>query len=384
MPMKKSVQKWMNQLVFFVAPLLGAFLPIRASAGFNDIKLYPQKVWDIQLTGRYLTTNSNFTNAGGSFANVPAGYSYSLDDFNLAFRTSVDKKNWAFWGDTQLSYAQSKSPAQSLTNASVTHARIGTDYIFFQDSFALIPEFFFLYPITTNTFSNTNTVAISDGTMVASGKLYLRVKVSNLWMEGFAGYQYRDQGRSSLIPYGIVGEYLFHNWSVGANLQGYSSGSSDANTNNPTQQYSWMNTVNGASQIFDGLNPQLLETNVWVKFHTSKKFSFFFGAGDTINGANTANYWDIQAGIAYHLPSSQRTVRDPIENQDQFDEEVSDGVDQRLFDKSNTPGPVATPANRSRPSTAQPQNIQKELDKAEMQIELKAVKKKNQKTDQDN
>jgi hypothetical protein len=380
------VQKSMNQLVFLVASLMVSFLSIRASAGtmfdnsgFDSIKLYPQRTWDLELTGRYLQSSSNFTTSGGGYANTPAGNSYNISQFNLGFRTTIDKKNWAIWGDSQAGYAQSQSPAQTLTNGNVDYVRLGTDYILFQDAFALIPEFFFQYPTVQNNFTNTSTVGISDGVTVVSGKMYVRIRLTSFLLQAFAGYQYRDQGRSSLIPYGVVAEYLMHNWSAGANLQGYSSASQDANTNNPTQQYAWMNSVNGASQIWDGVNPQLLETNVWLKFHTSPKVSLFVGAGDTLNGASTANYWNVSAGIEYHVPSSKPKVSDPIENtnQMQFDEELSDGVDQRLFDKSNTPPAEVKPKPVAPPRAPSPQNLQKELDKTEMKLDLKSKQNTN-------
>ena len=41
---------------------------------------------------------------------------------------TVPGSNWAIWGDTQFSAAQTKSPTQSLTTGSLTHFKDGRDY----------------------------------------------------------------------------------------------------------------------------------------------------------------------------------------------------------------------------------------------------------------
>jgi len=361
------VQKWLGGFIFL--PLLGVSVP--ASANFPEMKSYPQKVWDYELMAKYTTTTSNFTSAGGSFVSLLPGSSFNVIDTNLSVRTCVPQKNWAVWGDTQLTYAQSKSTYQTLSNTGFTHFRIGTDYIVYQDSFNLIPEFFFLYPITQNNFTS-NTTGLSDGIMELSGKLYIQFKVNTFQIAGFAGYLWRDQGRSALVPYGVTGEMQFQSWSLSGNLQGYSSASSDNNTNNPIQQLTWMSTANAGSEMFDALNPQILELNLWLKVPTSKTLSFLAGGGTTLNGANMANYWDVQGGIIYRWPTSTPPRTRPRTNEEKFNEETSDGVDQNLFSQ-----PANNVRTRPKPAPAAPkQNLQQQLDNTEMQIYMKTKKGK--------
>ncbi len=364
----------MQKCIFLAVLIEALLLSFCANAGFDEIKLYPQNVWDFELTSRYLSTNSNYSSAGGAYSNLPTGCSYTLEDFNFATRTSVPGSNWSLWGDSQVSSSQSKNTSQSLSATGLTHVRLGTDFILFQDAFNIIPEFSFLYPITTNNFSNTSLPAISEGVMTLSGKVYLQFRFSRFWLEGFTGYVWRDQSRSALVPYGLIAETRFKTWSLGANVQGYSSASSDGNTNNSGQQLAWMYAVNGNSQIFDALNPQLLETNFWVKFNLSKSFATYIGGGATINGTNAANYWDVQVGIAYRLPSNDSHRIRPKTDIEKFNEETSDGVDQTLFD--TTPGNDAVSKPKPKINrNGNSQNIQKELDKTEVQIEMKSFNK---------
>jgi len=351
------VQKWICLILLCESLILSS----RANAGFEDIKHYPQNVWDFELTSRYLSTNSNFTSAGGAYANFPSNYSYSLEDFNFFTRTVMPGSNVSFWGDSQVSAAQSKNPAQSLTTTGLTHIRLGSDFVLFHDAFNIIPEFY---------FANSSVPAISDGVMKLSAKLFLEFQFGSFWVEGFSGYIWQDQGRAALIPYGAVGEFRFSSWSFGGNIQGYSSASTDTNTSNNAQQLNWMSNVNGGSELFDAINPQVLEFNVWGKFNLTRNFSMFAGGGTTINGQNIANYWDIQFGLAYRWPTGKFNRPRPKTEVERFNEETSDGVDQSLFDVRP---PVPQPQNQHR--SVSPQNIQKELDKTEIQIDMKSIDK---------
>ena len=365
------MQKWLITSVLIPTALLS----LRANAAFDDIKFYPQKIWDFEITSRYLSTTSNFSSAGGSYVSLPSGWSYTLEDFNFAIRTTVPGSNWAIWGDTQMSAAQSKTSMQTLSASGLTHGRIGTDFILYQDAFSIIPELSLLYPITTNSFSNYSTPALSDGVMTISGKLYLQFNFSNLWVEGFSGYVYRDQGRAALIPYGVVAEFRFNSWAIGGNVQGFSSASNDTNSTNPAIQNLWITSVNAGSDLFDAINPQLLETNAWVRFNLGKSFAIFGGGGATLNGANMSNYWNAQAGIEYRMGASEPRRSRPRSDVERFNEETSDGVDQSLF-KNNTP---AVPAQKPRVNkNTSPKNLQKELDNTEMQIDMKSYNRNHQ------
>ena len=128
--------------------------------------------------------------------------------------------------------------------------------------------------------------------------------------------------------------------------------------------------------MFDSINPQLLESNVWTKFNFTKNFSAFVGAGFSLNGSSIANYWNVQGGIAYRMPSTAASSRAAKRSEvERFNEETSDGVDQTLFETSPAVKEVPKPAPKKRTAPA-PKNIQNELDKTEMQIEMKTLKNK--------
>jgi len=252
-------------------------------------------------------------------------------DVSTGFRATIPEKNWAYWGEVDLAYAQAKSPGTTRTNAGISYAKVGTDYVLYDDSFTLIPEFSFTYPFVKNA-SNVDAAAIGEGVMELEAKMLAQMRFGNLTMGGFAGFTYRDESRSSLIPYGIYGEWGGRTWSFGGNLRGYSSTSYDKDTNNQIIRQNWATNYNGGSYKFFMPNPQLLETNYWAQVQTTKQMNFLFGFGMTLNGANMANGWTLMAGMTYRFPIGNE--KEKGDDLTRFQEETQDGVDQSLFDKT--------------------------------------------------
>jgi hypothetical protein len=350
--------------------LLALWFPaVNAMATYHEIKTYTQKNWDLDFSGQYFSSESNYLASGGVYQGLPSGGSYGLFDFNFAFRTTIPERNLALFGDTQLSYATSKSSLATRTNTGITHVMIGTDYILYQDTFTLIPEFTFLYPFSRNSVTG-DAVAIGEGAMEISGKMYAQTLIKGIQAGAFTGFIYRDEGRSSLIPYGVYGEKLGKKWSFGGNLQGYASASYDKDTNNSTARTNWANTVNAGSFKFFMPNPQLLETNFWAQVKTSNNMNFMFGFGLTLNGANAANGWNVMGGVTYRI-STDEGQNDHKSELERFQEETSDGVDQSLFEQQQN----AKKKQRSAPVADDIDDIQSELDKTQMQIEIKKKKR---------
>lgn len=369
--MKKSVHFYTNILVFGILNII----TFMAHAKFDEIRFYPQKTWQWDLVGEYLSSTSNYASTGGVYTNLPSGNYYNLFTTDVSFRTMVPKKNWAWYGGTQLAYSMTRNTAQTLTNTNFPFVKIGTDYVMYSGSFLLIPDFYFVYPMVKNDFSSTSMAAVGDGTMQASAQLRIQGVFNTMWLSAYSGFIYRDGGRSSVIPYGLTAELPFTRWILGGSLTGYSSATYDANTNNATQQVAWNNNVNGGSQMFGSINPQVLEANGWVKWKLNKEYTILAGGGSTLSGSNMANYWNVNAGISYRMATKETSApAAPVAkpNPFLFQEETADGVDQQLFQKEELVAPPPPAPHDYQPVP----NLQNELNKTENQMELKLKKKK--------
>lgn len=332
---------------------------------YHEIKTYSQKNWDMSFRGKYFYTDSNYLSSGGTYQSLPSGYGYQLLDMTAGFRATLPDKNWAFFGETQFAYAQAKSPSSTRTNSNITYIKVGTDYILYEDTFTLIPEFTFSYPFVKNA-TNVDAVALAEGVMEMEAKMLAQIHLGKIIAGVFTGYTYRDESRSSLIPYGVFAEMAGKTWSFGGNLRGYSSISYDKDTNNQAARQSWATNYNGGSFKFFMPNPQLLEANFWSQVKTTKQLNFLFGFGMTLNGANMANGWNALFGMTYRFPTAKEKNTDA--ELEHFQEETKDGVNQSLFQKQ-------APVENQVPK----ENLQNELDKTEMQIELKSNKRKRKK-----
>jgi hypothetical protein len=368
--MKKSVQNITNIVVFGIL----TSLTFSAQAKFDEIRFYPQKTWQLDMYSEYRASTSNYASTGGVYTNLPAGNYYNLFSTDFSFRTLVPKKNWAWYGGTEVAYGMSKNTVQSLTSTNFPLVKLGTDYVMYHGNFLLIPDLYVEFPTAKNDFNSTNITAVGDGTTKLSAQLRIQGVFNGMWLGAYSGFIYRDQGRSSVIPYGIVGELPFTSWIIGGSVTGYSSATYDSNTNNPTQQVAWNNNVNGGSQMFDSINPQVLEANGWLKWRLGREYSILLGGGSTLSGSNMANYWNVNGGISYRLGtkevSSAPQVAPPKPNPFLFQEETADGVDQSVFQKEEV-----VPQTKPAPQDYSP-NLQNELNKTENQMELKLKKKK--------
>jgi hypothetical protein len=268
----------------------------------------------------------------------------------------------------------------------------------YKGAFSLIPEFSFLYPMVKNEITG-DSVPFSEGVMESTGVLNAQIDFKTFKLTGFAGFNYRDQGRSSLFPYGAVAELNFIKWSLGADLKGYASLGFDKDTDNDTARLAYVARTSGGANRYTSVNPNYLELNSWLKIRTSNRWAFKLGGGTTLNGASTAAGWNIAAGISFNMvPQNESTPGSDIER---FHEETNDGVDQKLFvpeDSVKKPEPVKEsetgsieyyppaqePAKKPKKKTkpaASTKNIQQQLDETEVQIQLKSVKKKKYKGD---
>lgn len=355
--MKLSVQ-------FFLILVLVTFA--KPAHAYKDLKSFPQNYWELTADYKYFNTTGNYSSSGGSYTNLPTGYSYKLQTIDLGSRSTVPDLNLAYFTEFTVSAAESSSPYATRTNSALTSALIGTDFIMHEGSFDIIPEFTFLFPFKRNDV-NSSAVAINEGAMEIGGRLIAQTQFGKVRSGAFIGFTYRDENRSSLIPYGLVAEMSLGKWKFSGDIKGYTSTNYDKDTNNESARLTWANSYNGGSQKFYSINPSLLETHLWAQAPISKTFLMDFGGGTTLNGTSNAAGWNVFLGLTYRILTP--TTPEKLPEVDRFKEEVSDGVNQELFQ------PPPPPSRQKSKKT-----IQDELDKTEMQIELKTDKKRKKKT----
>jgi len=357
-----------------------AGLPLYDEAG----RSYRLGRWqfDAQVTSYQAT--ANYTKSGGEYSSLPSGYSYTLLDFDFGARW-VPSSRWAVYATSRVSNAESKDNVSTRRDSTLTQAVVGTDFLFYSSKrLDLYPDFSLTVPLKRVDPAADDVVA-GEGAMELSGKIIGRINWGVFDPFAFIGFTYRDEDRSSLMPFGAGAELQFSKWHLGGEVRGYQTVIADKFADNPYRR-EIVAARNGNALRYYAVDPSLLETNFWLRGNLTPTWAMKFGGGTSITGSNTAAGWSVFAGITYSpefTPGRPSPIVAPYkerqtEDTQVFQEETSDGVDQNLFRKPPPPVPVAPPAPKPNPEV-QKKKLQNELDQTEFQIELKSTKKKKRK-----
>lgn len=364
--------------------------PMALAAPADDFKFGTPERIDIKLETSYSKTEGNFEKSGNTFTKLPAGAAYQTIDFDLGLRAELAPR-FHLYGNTRLTSAESQNavfgPTQKKSNAGVANATLGSDFVLVSGRVLVIPDFSVTFPIETTERNTSSKVALSEGVIEGTGRIVLRVERRSYRFGGFAGFTYRDGGRSTILPYGALFEFTLGSWNFGVDARGYSSLNYDKDTDREAAiDPVYFCPVNGCSKRNAAFNPSQMESNLWVRINATPDFSFHFGGGMDWSGSNISRDTTFNGGIVYRWDySGLRRTSTPMtqnyESPTSFEESTRDGVDQSPFveqpKRSAVPStqimaPEETrPTRRTRRSRPREKtiNIQDELNKTEMQME---------------
>lgn len=340
----------------------------------SEFKSYPLRTVEFHMQSRYYKADGNFTKSGNSYDDLPSGYSYENYLFDFGARSQFFSK-WAVFGDLTVGAATSQDPVTTRSNSALSEATLGTDFLLSSGSISVIPEMSVTFPLAENDYAG-DTVAVGEGVLSANARMILLVDFASSRMGLHGGFNYRDKGLAPLFGYGVLGEFDFDRFSLGLDLRGYTSVGYDEESDNEIRRTNYFCRANGCAKRYGAINPGLLETNVWGRYSFRSPWSIYGGLGFAITGQNTSTGYGAVFGFLYTWQRSnerpatftpRRRVYDP-----NFKEEVDDGVDQRLFQHPPLPPAEKPDAQRNRDH----HQLQDELDKTEMQIEMKSNKRK--------
>ncbi|MBX2995123.1 MAG: hypothetical protein KF681_09880 [Bdellovibrionaceae bacterium] len=349
-----------------------------APAGGSEFKSFRTREIDFYGQTRYYQAQGNFTKGGNSYDSLTSGYGYEIFNFDVGARAVLHSK-WAAFAQATMANATSKSPTNTRTNSNLSEAQAGLDFLLNEGTITLIPEFSISFPFEDNSVTK-DVVALSDGVMTVNGRAIALMRTRVINLGAYLGYTYREKGLSSLLPYGILGEFPLGSFTLGADLRGYASLSSDSTSDTEITRDFYQCRTNGCAKRYYAMNPSLLESSAYFKWAVSRTWDVSAGFTMAITGQSTATGYGAFANIGYRwglpaaptpmedsetLPAGRARVVNPG-----FQEETNDGVDQNLF-KAPTPPPSPDAQRKKRQ-----RQIQDDLNKTEMQIELKSNRKK--------
>src|SRR5262249_17961177 len=139
---------------------------------------------------------------------------------------------------------------------------------------------------------------LGEGAMVVQAGSWALWRLSDIVPFAYLGYAYRDEGRSSILPYRLGALYASsHLWVVGE-YRGYRSMSDDSDTNNSLLRAIQLARMNGGSYQFYSLNPSVAEVAAQVGYRFTV-YSIYGGVAQTMSGESTANGMTLTLGMIF-------------------------------------------------------------------------------------
>lgn len=347
-----------NNLQCWALFLVGVFAATSASA-FDNFKDFKRDSWDFELNTRYFYSNANHNGSGTQ--SLPGGGHFSLLDLNFETRY-VPKHNWSFLAFATVSNSESNNSVVSRTNSTVSQVGAGVDFLMYAGVVDLVAEAVGWMPFE-KADPMSDVVMNNEGVMQLQSRLILQKK----WRDGFraygwAGFTFRGDGRSFLLPWGLGVLKKSRSYSFGGELTGYESLTNDEDSNSAVRT-SYINSVNAGSHLFYAPNPSLIASRVYGQWNINRKWAALANAGLTLAGDNMAAGFQVGAGLRFTFDMTEGYTEDlykPVNNdvptyksrmhgggvskpppeKDYFYEETSDGIDQRIFEQ---PKPTVKP-----------------------------------------
>ncbi|WP_291515619.1 hypothetical protein [Bdellovibrio sp. ArHS] len=352
----------------------------------DNYKEYRRDRWDFEFNTQYFYSEANYPSSGGGSQNLPSGNHYSLWDMDLESRY-MPRSDWSVLAWGKMSNSESKDSLATRSNSSITEVAAGMDFLMYDGSFQLVPEFIAVVPLE-EVDPKSDSVLNSEGVFELLSRLIAQKDFGTYRGYAWVGFNYRGDGRSFLLPYGIGAQLKLPRMRLGAELFGYRSITDD--TEDTILRTGYINSANAGSMKFYSVNPNILDSQVYGNWLISPKWTVQVNGGATLAGSNAAAGFHVGGFLRYSFDMTEgyseepayEPVNSPVPNYRSqmheselssekqvptFREQTDDGIDQNLF----KPRPTKKP--RKKPVDTQ---LQQQLDDAEFQIELKADKKK--------
>lgn len=358
-------------------------LGVRAH-GFEQYKEFKRDTWDFELGTDYFTSDANY-DSGGTRQTLASGSSYSLTNFSLGTRY-VPSRQWSIFALGNIGMSVSKNSIATRTNSSLNWALFGADFLMYSGAVDIVPEFAAVIP-----FEKVDRTADSslngEGVLEGRTRITVQTDLGSARGFGYVGMTFRDEERSFLMPWGVGVNFKARHFLLGAELFGSQSISDDKDKKNETPRNAYLNTVNAGSYAFYSINPSKIDTNFSVLWSLSPAWSLKGEAGLTLAGTNSAAGYHAGAFLRYTFDMTDGYVQEPAyepisspvprgksnlyydsepdHEVQTFKEDTNDGVDQKIFN--------LRPKVKNQKKSDQ---LQKQLDATEFDIELKSKKRK--------
>lgn len=366
-----------NSILVSLSMMLITNLMALPALGYGNFdRSFRKGLLEFGAFSKYSYSDANYT-SGGSTSNLNSGYSFQTFDIDVVGRMAFE--DLAIYGGTTISNAQSKDNINSRMNSSLSQGFLGLEYRMADRYLDVIAELGAVLPFDKINEAADVSVNAESVNQIRLG-MTLQKQFGSSKIYGRAAYVTRET-RSALVDWATGMEWGFGTWSGGAELSGITSVKDDGDKGGFREiaRANFLNKVNAGSMTYYSVNPSYVDLTGILSLSFNRLNRVEFTGGGTLTGSNYASNFHVGANLVLGFDMGMKKAK-AYESHMSTDEvndnkeEVQDGVDQRLF-QPTPPPPVHSKPKASTPVVTDEQ-IQQQLDDAEMQINLKTNKKK--------
>ncbi len=251
----------------------------------------------------YFWTSANYDDEGesdklfndGSYKNLSTVYgaTYFFPD------------GWSLGGGLGYAYAQSDG-FENRSNGVFTHIYVLGQKLFSFSPVRLIPEV-----KATISFDEVDRdgdeVLASDGANELLLGSWLTYDFWRLRSYGYLGYNYRDDGRSSLMPWRLGLGFRQTTFNFSGELTGAESITDDDYTDNRFERTQVTSQVDASSLRYYSVNPRWIEMRLQGGVEFIDNWTFNLGFAKTISGENTADGQSAFLNLTWNIETEEPT-----------------------------------------------------------------------------
>lgn len=295
----------------------------------------------LSAESEYFWTKSNYDDVGVSRP-LPSSNSYS-NLTNTFAATYFKEGGWALTGGAGFAYASSSS-LEDRTSGKITNFLARAQKLISFSPLRLVPQAD-LVATTQRVSPETDEVLSHEGAHSVRIGSWLTYDFRLIRTYGYAGFDYRDDGRSSLLPWAGGLGFKTTPWSFTIELNGYQSLTDDEYTDTPLQRTIVTNKVSAGSLRYYSVNPNLIEARAQGGFKFADNYNFNFGYAQTLAGENTAEGQSVFLGLTYNIDTSVTDTQKAASNmspneskqqklkQKRFEPLIEEDYDETLFEE---------------------------------------------------